>query len=144
MLLLSRRVGEEVFVPPCQLTVRVLDITGGRIQLGFSALAGVPILRQEILAQNLRDVDGEKGDRFMAVRVLLTDPDEFSATTYADCLRQRGAIVTTASTGLECLERLRDFVPDVLVLDPELLWGGGDGVLAVIHEQPELRPAFVV
>ena len=80
----------------------------------------------------------------MAVRVLLADPDEFSATTYADCLRQRGAIVTTASTGLECLERLQDFVPDVLVLEPELLWGGGDGVLAVIHEQPELRPAFVV
>jgi response regulator of citrate/malate metabolism len=45
---------------------------------------------------------------------------------------------------LECLERLQDFAPDVLVLEPELPWGGGDGVLAVIHEQPELRPAFVV
>ena len=80
----------------------------------------------------------------MAVRVLLADPDEFVAATYADCLRQRGAIVTTASTGLECVDRLHDFAPDVLVLEPELLWGGGDGVLAVIHEQPGLRPAYVV
>jgi response regulator of citrate/malate metabolism len=31
-----------------------------------------------------------------------------------------------------------------LVLEPELLWGGGEGVLAVINEQPDLRPAFVV
>jgi carbon storage regulator CsrA len=144
MLVLSRRVGEEVFVPACQLTVRVLDIAGSRVRLGFSAPAGVAILRQEILTQSLPDDDVERGDRVAAVRVLLADPDEFAAATYADCLRERGAIVTTASTGLECLERLQDFAPDVLVLEPELLWGGGDGVLAVIHEQPELRPAFVV
>lgn len=80
----------------------------------------------------------------MPVRVLLADPDAYIAATYADCLRQRGALVTTAGTGLECLERLQDFAPDLLVLEPELLWGGGDGVLAVLHEQPELRPAFVV
>ena len=144
MLVLSRRVGEEVFVPPCQLTVRVLDITGGRVRLGFSAPAGVAILRQEILTPDLPAGDRERGDRFMAVRILLADPDEFAANTLADCLRQRGAVVTTASSGLECLERLQDFAPDVLVLEPELLWGGGDGVLTVIHEQPELRPTLVI
>jgi carbon storage regulator CsrA len=144
MLVLSRKVGEQVFVPPCRLTVRVLDITGGRVRLGFSAPPGVAILRQEILPQGQPENDMEGGDRFMAVRVLLADPDEFLAASYAECLRQRGATVTTAGTGLECLERLHDFSPDVLVLEPELLWGGGDGVLAVVHEQPELRPAFVV
>lgn len=144
MLVLSRRVGEQVFVPTCQLTIRVLDLTGGRVRLGFLAPAGVSIVRQEILPQCASDADVERGDRCMAVRILLADPDEFVAAAYADCLRQRGAIVATASTGLECLEKLRDFAPHVLVLDPELLWGGGDGVLAVIHEQPELRPAFVV
>ena len=144
MLVLSRRVGEEVCVPPCQLTVRVLEITGGRVRLGFSAPAGVAILRQEILPQSPPDGDVEGGDRFMAVRVLIADSDEFTATSYADCLRQRGASVTTASTGLECLARLHDVTPDVLVIEPELVWGGGDGVLAVIDEQPELRPKYVV
>ena len=52
--------------------------------------------------------------------------------------------VTTATTGLECIQRLREAVPDVLVLDPTLPWGGGDGVLAVVHEEPELRPTVVM
>ena len=30
------------------------------------------------------------------------------------------------------------------MLEAELLWGGGDGVLAVIEEQPELRPSLVI
>jgi response regulator RpfG family c-di-GMP phosphodiesterase len=39
---------------------------------------------------------------------------------------------------------LQAFAPDVLVLEAELLWGGGDGVLAVLDEEPELRPAVVI
>ena len=144
MLVLSRKVGEKVFVPPCRLTVQVLDIAGGRVRLGFSAPPGVAIMRQEILSQGQPENNVDGGERLMAVRVLLADPDESLAASYAECLRQRGATVATAGTGLECLERLCDFAPDVLVLEPELLWGGGDGVLAVVHEQPELRPAFVV
>ena len=35
-------------------------------------------------------------------------------------------------------------VPDVLVLEPELLWGGGDGVLALLNEQPSIRPTIVM
>ena len=34
--------------------------------------------------------------------------------------------------------------PDVLILEPNLLWGGGDGVLALIAEEPELRPRVVM
>jgi len=144
VLVLSRRVGEQVFVPACQLTIQVLDIAGGRARLGFSAPASVAIVRQEVLPHHVSDADVEGGDRILAARILLADPDEFVAAAYAECLRQRGATVATASTGLECLEKLQDFHPHVLVLEPELLWGGGEGVLAVINEQPDLRPAFVV
>jgi CheY-like chemotaxis protein len=80
----------------------------------------------------------------MLARILLADPDEFLMASYRDCLCERGATVATATTGLECVEQLESFAPDLLVLEPELLWGGGEGVLAVIHEQPELRPAFVI
>jgi response regulator RpfG family c-di-GMP phosphodiesterase len=41
-------------------------------------------------------------------------------------------------SGLECMCRLRNRVPDVLVLEPQLLWGGGDGVLAMMGENPDL------
>ena len=35
---------------------------------------------------------------------------------------------------LDCVSQLREETPDVLVLDPALPWGGGDGVLALMRE----------
>lgn len=46
--------------------------------------------------------------------------------------------VETAGDGLECLTKLRKYLPSVLVLDLELLWGGGAGVLARMREDPTL------
>ena len=37
MLVLTRKVGEKIVVPQCQLTVSVMEITGKRVRLGFSA-----------------------------------------------------------------------------------------------------------
>ena len=47
--------------------------------------------------------------------------------------------MTAALSGLECAARLRECVPDVLVLEPQLPWGGGEGVLAMMGEVPSLR-----
>jgi len=48
---------------------------------------------------------------------------------------RRGCHIETASNGLECLTKLRQARPDVLVLDLNLPWGGGDGVLGWIREE---------
>ena len=53
-------------------------------------------------------------------------------------LLREGFELATAVSGLECVARLRECVPDVLVLEPQLLWGGGDGVLAMMCEVPQL------
>ncbi len=50
----------------------------------------------------------------------------------------------TAADGLECLEMLRRRTPAVLVLDRELRWGGGDGVLAWLREQGAVPGVSVV
>jgi DNA-binding response OmpR family regulator len=84
------------------------------------------------------------GGAIMSVRILIADRDEFLLATYHEHLSRHGAVVATAVTGLACVDRLRDFAPDVLVMDPSLLWGGGDGVLAVMHEEPKIRPAAVL
>jgi DNA-binding response OmpR family regulator len=47
-------------------------------------------------------------------------------------------------TGLECIESLRAAVPEVLVLELNLLWGGEDGVLSMIGDEPALRPNCVM
>jgi carbon storage regulator CsrA len=144
MLVLSRKVKEELVVPQCQLTVTVLEISGSRVRLGISAPAGVAVHRREVWQRNPTGVALDIGETIMSVRLLIADADEFLAESYREHLCQHGAIAATATTGLECLEQLQEFHPEVLVLEPSLLWGGADGVLSLISERPELRPAFVI
>ena len=72
------------------------------------------------------------------VRVLMADPDESLRPVYRGPLFEEGFELVTAANGLECVARLRDRSPDVLVLEPQLPWGGGEGVLAMMGEVPQL------
>lgn len=144
MLVLTRKVGEQIVVPQCQLTVTILDATPGRVRLGIAAPANLIVHRNEVCERIRAESTSDLGGAMMSIRVLIADPDEFLLAAYREHLSQYGAIVATATNALECLGRLRTFLPDVLVLEPELLWGGGDGVLAVMHEEPEIRAASVV
>jgi len=49
MLVLSRKIGERIIIND-KITVEVLQIVGNRVRLGITAPAGVPILREELLA----------------------------------------------------------------------------------------------
>lgn len=82
----------------------------------------------------------------MLVRVVIADPDECLLDHYRNYLEQHGFEVATATNGVECVERLRECSPDVLVLEPSIPWGWGDGVLAMMHEEPDipLVPAMVL
>ncbi|MEN6458530.1 MAG: response regulator [Thermoguttaceae bacterium] len=80
----------------------------------------------------------------MSHRILLADSDQFLLDRCREYLERRGFRVMTAATGLECVERLRDGAPDVLVLEPSILWGGGDGVLAMMHEEPTIPRVPVI
>ena len=79
-----------------------------------------------------------------SVRVLISDPDESLRESYRQFLAGEGFEVATATDGLDCMTKLRSFAPDVLVLEPAQLWGGGDGVLARMHEEADVPPAKVL
>lgn len=72
------------------------------------------------------------------IRVLLADPDEYLQLLYREPLTWEGFELATAFSGLECVARLRKRITDVLVLEPQLPWGGGEGVLAIMSEIPDL------
>jgi DNA-binding response OmpR family regulator len=72
------------------------------------------------------------------IRVLIADPDESLLSWCREYLSRHGLEVATASSGLDCVAHLRSFAPDALVLEPELLWGGADGVLAMMEEDPSV------
>lgn len=71
------------------------------------------------------------------IRVVIADPDESLLAAYRDLLRDDLEVVAVANA-MDCVARLRHFVPDVLVLEPCLPWGGGDGVLSVMRDDPGL------
>lgn len=74
----------------------------------------------------------------MAIRVLAADPDAYLWLTYAPSLEAHGVCVTHVLNALECIQQLRENEWDLLVLDPSVPWGGGDGVLALMNEDPSL------
>jgi DNA-binding response OmpR family regulator len=74
----------------------------------------------------------------MSHTVLIADDDPELCELYQTFLARLGYRVETAADGLDCVAKLRRLTPSVLVLDSELRWGGGDGVLAWLREENAL------
>lgn len=55
MLVLSRKVGEQVLIPQLNITVTVLSAGPGRVQLGIKAPKEIDITRPEYRKQILAD-----------------------------------------------------------------------------------------
>jgi DNA-binding NtrC family response regulator len=70
------------------------------------------------------------------MQVLIADGDE-AFLEVAQChLSHHGHEAKVASNGLECFNLLQRELPDAVVLQRELLWGGSDGVQALMHQDP--------
>jgi two-component system, OmpR family, response regulator len=80
----------------------------------------------------------------MPVRVLITDSDRSLLNTYGEFLSRAGFEVATACDGLECIRTLRAWEPDVVVLELNIPWGGGVGVLDLMRHSAELPHVPVV
>ncbi len=74
----------------------------------------------------------------MSQRILIADPDQRLSHSYADRLIEVGFEVQTACDGLACIDALKDFDPDLLVLEPQIPWGQGDGVVSLMREEPDV------
>jgi len=48
MLILQRKLGQEIVLPTCSLTLTVLDIAGGKVSFGISAPRNVTVHRKEV------------------------------------------------------------------------------------------------
>ena len=78
------------------------------------------------------------------LRILIADPDESIHDTYCEHLTREGFEVASVFSGVECVASLRERVPDLLLIEPELPWGGGDGVVASMGEDTPLASVPVV
>jgi DNA-binding response OmpR family regulator len=80
----------------------------------------------------------------MKQTMLIADGDAGLCDLYRRFAMERGYEVETSSDGLECARKLRQETPGVLVLDLDLRWGGGDGILGWLHEEPQFLPSRVL
>ena len=48
MLVLSRKLGEQIVLPHCQVTLTVLGVSGNRVRIGVAAPAEMAVHRREI------------------------------------------------------------------------------------------------
>jgi carbon storage regulator len=58
MLVLSRKIGERIVAPYCELTVTVLAVEGKTVRLGVSAPAEVDVYREEVWQRLCQETHG--------------------------------------------------------------------------------------
>lgn len=79
----------------------------------------------------------------MHLDVVIADQDVELAQLYCRFLADHGLSAGAAAGGLECLVMVRERKPQVLVLDHELPWGDGEGVLACLREDGLSLPVIL-
>jgi carbon storage regulator len=52
MLVLSRRLNENIVLPDLNVTIKIVAIEGGRVRIGIEAPADVAIMRKELLDES--------------------------------------------------------------------------------------------
>jgi DNA-binding response OmpR family regulator len=80
----------------------------------------------------------------MKPTVLIADGDPELRALYHRFISGRGYEVETATDGLDCVAKLRRLAPAAVMLDLELHWGGGDGVLAWLREMAAMAGIPVI
>jgi CheY-like chemotaxis protein len=69
------------------------------------------------------------------MQILVASSSPYRQTMYRTAIESLGHEVTIAGSAVECVQRLREAVPEVLVLEAPLPWGGSDGVLEVAQSE---------
>ena len=79
-----------------------------------------------------------------SMRLLIADGDRAFLEILRRHLRDRGHEVEIAIDGFDCITILRDFLPEIVILEHKLLWGGGDGVIALMRDDPTLSEIPII
>ncbi len=72
------------------------------------------------------------------MRILIADADQIFLESFQSYMWECGHDAEFATNGIECSAILYRFTPDVLIVERGLLWGGCDGILAKMQEEPDL------
>ena len=79
------------------------------------------------------------------MRVLIADSDPTMTELYDSYFSNKGCQITTVGNGVQCIDAIREQMPDVLVIEHKIPWGGDDGVLECLQQDyPFAKPDVVL
>jgi CheY-like chemotaxis protein len=78
------------------------------------------------------------------MHVLVATSSYYRQTCYREILEGLGHEATLVSGGVDCLAWLRRRAFDLLLLEAPLHWGGGDGVLDAMQQEPQLATLPII
>lgn len=78
--------------------------------------------------------------------LLIAEADAGLRDAYHLICSARGFDVQTSDNGVDCLNKLGEALPQALIVDLDIPWGGGDGVLACLRQRfvDSSRPFVIV
>ena len=101
---------------------------------GASFTVLLPVVDPAVLAAAVGDAAPRRRADFTDVRVLVVDDDTASRELLSELFGERGAVVESAGSVEEALERLPGFAPDLLVSDVAMPVRDGFDLLRTIRE----------
>jgi CheY-like chemotaxis protein len=75
----------------------------------------------------------------MAKRILVVEDNDLNRKLFCDVLRSQGYGVEPVADGLEALDRARDFVPNLIIMDIQLPNVSGLDLIEAAKRDPVLR-----
>ena len=71
-------------------------------------------------------------------RILIADSDAELLEQYVDRLTAAGYDVRSATDALSCVDHLKHFDPELLILEPMIPWGQGEGIMCYMREEADV------
>jgi two-component system cell cycle response regulator DivK len=75
----------------------------------------------------------------MAKRILVVEDNDLNRKLFCDVLRSQGFVAEPVADGLEALERAREFVPNLIIMDIQLPNISGLDLIEGAKKDPVLR-----
>jgi len=75
----------------------------------------------------------------MAKRILVVEDNDLNRKLFCDVLRSQGFAAEPVADGLEALERAREFVPNLIIMDIQLPNVSGLDLIEAAKKDPTLR-----
>lgn len=139
MLVLSRRVGQQIVIPTLGVTIHVTRVQGQTARLGIDAPGDVKVFRAELLEEAPPAPQARK------CRALVVDDDRNERTLLAGLLSMHGCECDVAADGQDALDFLATAkqLPDYVLLDNWMPRLDGKETLDAIRADPRYEGIIV-